>query len=259
MFVPPPVSATETAGATGAAPSAATHHIAGDIDSNNRVGDGSTSDGGTEAKTTPKDGVDGLAPNPLFTSNRLSPLCMDPGRVTLYRSLGFIVGLAVRTGVTLPLSHLSPKWWMLVSNDVSPSVEHASAVGGECSSRATRKAAGLTRSRSACPDVTNASNLTQERPPQSTVDGVLKLFSRLEEAGLEKEEIDEILADARFVAPLSNGHVTELLPGGEDCGECTFCITPHTFYCIVLPHTKIINIPQYIYCYYLYIEVVIGV
>lgn len=131
---------------------------------------------------------------------------MDPGRVALYRSFGFIVGLAVRTGVTMSLSHLSPKWWMLVSNDVSSSEDNAAAVGGGRASRATSKAAV-------------SSNLTQETPPQSAIDGVLTSFSRLEEAGLGKEEIDEILVDARFVAPLSNGHVTELLPGGEDRGQ----------------------------------------
>lgn len=230
MFVPPPASIpAETGGATGVAPPAATRPVAANIDTNNisnRVSESSTADEGVETNAPPKENnVDGWGPNPLFTSNRLSPLCMDPGRVTLYRSFGFIVGLAVRTGVTLPLSHLSPKWWMLVSNDVSSSVQNASATRGECSPQATTsKVAGVTKSRPICADAADSPNLSQETaPPQSAIDEVLMSFSRLEEAGLEKEEIDEILADARFVAPLSNGHVTELIPGGEDSGQKNLC------------------------------------
>lgn len=222
MFVPPPASATEMTGATGVEPPAATHHVAANTDSNNintRVSDGSTADEGIEAKAPPKENVNGWGPNPLFAYNGLSPLCMDPGRVTLYRSFGFIVGLAVRTGVPMPLSHLSPKWWMLVSNDVCSPVRNTSAMRGEGSSRATNKIAGVTISRPICADATSSSNLLRETAPQSAIDEVLTSFTRLEQAGVEKEEIDEILADARFVGPLSSGHVMELIPGGEDCGQ----------------------------------------
>ncbi|CAM9095192.1 unnamed protein product, partial [Hapterophycus canaliculatus] len=138
-------------------------------------------------------------PNPLFASNGAF---MDPGRLSLYRSFGHIAGLAVRTGVPLPLSHLSPRWWMLVSGDGS----HVSG--------ATSKAAAYGRSRSVCSDEVVPSDATNGPPPSHPVDDVLMKLSRLEEAGLKKDELNKMLEDARFVAPLSNGLVAELLPGG---------------------------------------------
>lgn len=156
-------------------------------------------------------------PNPLFASDGMT---MDPGRVSLYRSFGYITGLAVRTGVPLPLSHISSRWWMLVSgDDVSSSANNFAAAGGGHASGATSKAAARGRSRSVRANEGIPSDATQVPPPLCAIDEVLMKLSRLEEAGLKKEELDELLADARFVSPLSNGLMAELLPGGEDCGR----------------------------------------
>ncbi|CAM9328498.1 unnamed protein product, partial [Scytosiphon promiscuus] len=150
-------------------------------------------------------------PNPLFASNGVA---VDPGRLSLYRSLGFIAGIAVRTGVPLPLSHLSPRWWMLVSSDASSSPESPTAVGGGPASGTKTKADARGRSRSVHPDGSMPSDAAKDHLPFCTVDEVLTKLSRLEEAGIKKKELDEVLADARFVAPLSNGLVAELQPGG---------------------------------------------
>lgn len=155
------------------------------------------------ANTPPRDHVPDTVPNPFFTSRGLSPVCMDPERVSLYRSFGFIVGLAVRTGVPLPLSNLSSQWWMLVSND-------------ECPSAVTENAPGVTRMDADSPRTAFCSNATKEAPKKSPIDGVLSALRRLEEAGLKQEEMDEVLADARFVAPLSCGNSTDLVRGGEN-------------------------------------------
>ncbi|CAM9356733.1 unnamed protein product [Ectocarpus sp. 12 AP-2014] len=156
------------------------------------------------ANTLPRDHVRDTVPNPYFTSRGLSPVCMDPERVSLYRSFGFIVGVAVRTGVPLPLSHLSSQWWMLVSN-------------GECPSAVTESAPGVTRTLAdSSGTVLLRSNATKEAPPQYKIDGVLSALSHLVEAGLKQEEMDEVLADARFVAPLSSGNSAELVRGGLD-------------------------------------------
>ncbi len=179
-------------------------------------------DHGIGAEIPTKDKVNGLIPNPQFTSNGSSPICMDPGRVMLYRSLGHISGLAVRTGVPLPLSHLSAKWWMHVSHSVRSSVRSSSAVESDRASRATSEATGDTRSRFVSPSATLSPanpSLNEETPLPPAIDGVFASLERLGEAGLAREEVDEILADARFVAPLPNGQVAELLPGGENHGR----------------------------------------
>lgn len=174
---------------------------------------------GIGSKIPTKEIFDGLAPNPHFTSNGSLPVCMDPGRVMLYRSLGHISGLAVRTGVPLPLSHLSEKWWMLVSNSVcSLVVGGSSAVESDRASRATSLATADARSQFVSPSVTLSPtnpNLNEEASLPSAKDGVFASLQRLEEAGLAREEVSQILADARFVAPLPNGQIAELLPGGE--------------------------------------------
>ena len=198
----------ETGGSPAAASPAAHDPVAAGIEIKNWIGEGHGADQGADLDVAPKeDCVEGLVPNPLFTSKGLSPVCMDPGRVALYRSLGFVVGLAVRTRVPLPLSHLSPKWWMLVSDGAS-SFDEPSATRG--------KTSGLTTvSSSVCPEEASASYRSNETPVYPAIDGVFASLGRLAEAGLAKEEIEEILTDAKFVAPSSNGQVTELLPGGE--------------------------------------------
>eukprot|EP00752_Nemacystus_decipiens_P011018 g9791.t1 len=111
----PPIAmfvSADTGGATAAATPTAPDPVAAGIEINNGAGEGRGADlGGTNVDVATKEFcVEGLVPNPLFTSKGMSPVCMDPERVALYRSLGIIVGLAVRSGVPLPLSHLSPKW-----------------------------------------------------------------------------------------------------------------------------------------------------
>lgn len=197
---------TAVKGNTMAAASPATPEpVAARIEARHRVGDDRSADCGTDVEAATKANcVEAVVPNPLFTSKGMSPVCTDPGRVSLYRSLGFIVGLAVRTGVPMPLSHLSPKWWMLVSDSAS-SFEESRAV----------EAPGLTTSRSVCPEEASSSSLLNGTSLHPAIDEVFTSLGRLAEAGLAKEEIEEILTDAKFVAPLPNGQVTELQPGGE--------------------------------------------
>lgn len=157
------------------------------------------------------------APNPHFVSNGL---VIDPGRISLYFSFGYIAGLAVRTGVPLPLAHLSPKWWTLVANhdDGCSSVDQYAAVGACNAPGAKNKSVEGTRSRSGRPEVVGC-DAAKHLPPSSAVEEVLTKLGTLEEIVTKKGEVDELLADARFVAPLSNGEVAELLPGGEDMGK----------------------------------------
>lgn len=221
MFVRPPTPAEKTTDATSAAVSAAPDPSGVKPESNNAVGEGRTCTiRGLGAEIATKGKVGGLIPNPHFTSTGASPVCMDPGRLMLYRSLGYLSGLAVRTGVPLPLSNLSPKWWMLVSKNTSCSSLDSSSAAENChSSRVSNKAT----SRFACPSVTASSaspNLNEETTPSSAIEEVFASLGRLEEAGVAQQEIDEILADARFVAPLPNGQVAELLPGGETTCGC---------------------------------------
>lgn len=197
----------ETGGATAAASPVAHDPVGAGIEIKNRVGEGRGADQGADVDVALNEYcVEGLVPNPLFTSKGMSPVCMDAGRVALYRALGFIVGIAVRTGVALPLSHLSPKWWMLVSDGAS-SFDEPAAVRG--------KTSGLTTSSSVCPVEASPSSLSNGTPLHPAIDGVFTSLGRLAEAGLAKEQIEEILIGAKFVAPLSSGQVTELLPGGE--------------------------------------------
>lgn len=197
----------ETGGATDSASPVAHDPVAAGIDIKISADEDRSVDHGTDVEIATKEcRVEALVPNPLFTSKGMSPMCMDPGRLALYRSFGFIVGLAVRTGVPLPLSHLSPKWWMLVSDSAS-SLDETAAVRS--------KGVGLTRSRPVCSEEASSSALSHGTPLYpAIIDGVLTSLGRLAEANLAKEEIQEILTDATFVAPLSNGQVTELLPGG---------------------------------------------
>lgn len=186
--------------------------------------------GGGQATTmSPLD--EGAVPDPTFTSNTAGSapaVCMDPIRLEYYRSFGFVVGLAVRTGVApLPLPRLAPRWWMLVAED-------------EISARGGLEGSGTPAhvSQAACkPDATKRSEVSEgwgasssrlpradqrSAPSGSTaVDVVLATLRRLQEGGAavvtrqQQQRLDEILADARFVGPLSNGQVVELLPGGE--------------------------------------------
>ncbi|CAN0151953.1 unnamed protein product [Ectocarpus sp. 13 AM-2016] len=87
---------------------------------------------------------------------------------------------------------------------------------GECPSAVTENAPGVTRTLANSPGTVLRSNATKEAPPQCKIDGVLSALSDLEEAGLKQEEMDEVLADARFVAPLSSGNSAELVRGGLD-------------------------------------------
>lgn len=200
----------ETSGATIAASPAAPDPVAAAIEVKDRVGESRSAGHGTDIEVaTKEDCVEGLVPNPLFTSKGLSPVCMDPGRVALYRSLGFIVGLAVRTGVPLPL-HLSPKWWMLVSDSASSFDEPAAA---------RDKAPEITTSRSVCPEKASSSGFSRGTSLHPSMDKVFTSLGRLAEAGLATEEIEAVLADAKFVAPLPNGQVTELLSGGEGSSQ----------------------------------------
>lgn len=158
---------------------------------------------------------DGVVPDPLFTSNREShAICMDPIRLEYYRSLGFFAGLAVRTRVPLPLPRLAPRWWMLVAEE-----ENASAGPLSNEVTATAQVAMATPKRSGPSEIRAASSTFSAEGSKctpSTVDGVLAALSQLREGGTApRERLDKILADARFVGPLSNGQVVELSPGGE--------------------------------------------
>lgn len=217
MFAPPPDPAVEKTGA----------------DDTAGEGGATTRDACAEASSVNY----GAAPDPFFSSDLQSPvMCMDPERVALYRSLGFIVGLAVRTGVPLPSFRLTAAWWMLVANESISTVddftarkEWATTRGGERGESKTSSVPGL---RPSSPDEALSADTARERSPHSVVARVLAAFDRLEEVGPAREELEELFADARFVAPLSNGHVVELLPGGENL-ETRRCLTSNT--CPYLP------------------------
>ena len=171
----------------------------------------------------------GATPDPLFVS-RSPNIYMDPARISLYRSLGLIVGLAVRTGVPLPSLRLSPAWWMLVANeasaltDVSATEEKKAALsmtdeeGKRTPGTASEaEAVDRRRSRPSCLDEAApiSDNVTDKRASISAIDGVLAALERIGGTGAGNEQLEKVLADARFVAPLSNGHMVELVPGGE--------------------------------------------
>lgn len=158
---------------------------------------------------------DGVVPDPLFIFNRELPtIYVDPTRLEYYHSLGFVAGLAVRSRVPLPLPRLAPRWWMLVAEE-----EHASAGSVSNDMAATARIVTATATRSGSSENRAASSSVSEesrRPTSSTVDGVLASLGRLQEGSTAlPERLYEILADARFVGPLSNRQIVELSPGGE--------------------------------------------
>lgn len=146
------------------------------------------------------------SPDPLFASSWQSPVVsLDRRRVAYYRSLGYIAGLAVRTGVALPSLHLTENWWILVANEES-FTEDSIGVGTEW---ATSNANGAGENAS-CADP------AKQGSPTSMVDDVLAALGRIEAAEPAHQGVlDEVLAEARFVAPLSNGEMCELVPGGK--------------------------------------------
>lgn len=200
--------------------------------------------GGAMARDAPDDKVPSagcscfVTPDPLFASNPRSPVIyMDPARVALYRSLGLVVGLAVRAGVPLPSLRLSPTWWMLVANEASALLMDAltvesntvgmstSAEGGERTPGGTAseaEAAEGGRPRPAGLDETapiSGAVANKGGASNSELDGVLAALERIGEAGAGKDKLEQVLADARFVAPLSSGQMVELVPGGERSQE----------------------------------------
>lgn len=204
------------------------------------------STGGAKAYSVPDNnfpsaaGCSGATPDPFFASSYRSPsIYMDPARVLCYRSLGLIVGLAVRTGVPLPSLRLSPTWWMLVTGETASLVDDVVATAGVkraepllaapegektpgvSSEAAAATAAGdVTRTRHDHSCLDEAGSVAKSasdtaRGSISALDGVLAALGRIRESGSGKDELEKVLADARFVAPLSNGQMVELLPGGE--------------------------------------------
>lgn len=201
--------------------------------------------GGAMARDAPDDKVPSagrscrVTPDPLFASNPRSPnIYMDPARVALYRSLGSVVGLAVRAGVPLPSLRLSPTWWMLVANEASallmdaPTAAEGNTVGTKMSAEGGKRTPGGTASEAEAAEGGRSRPLgLDETAPisgdvadkgeasNSELDGVLAALERIGEAGAGKDKLEQVLADARFVAPLSNGQMVELVPGGERSQE----------------------------------------
>lgn len=230
MFVPPPNSIAGST-STGAAPAPAAPTPTATAADNNTAATpkvAACEEGTVDTLRSSMPSMDcGAAPDPLFSSNLHVPsVHVDPGRVALYRSLGFIAGLAVRTDVPLPiLRTLTRRWWMLVAredNVVADLVEEDGARPAmSMGERVFGKAYGLLRMKAARPSsyTDGASSSPLGRYGSSgdgVVDRVLADLGRLGEAEPGSQEgVDELLADARFVVPLSNGQMVELLPGGK--------------------------------------------
>lgn len=170
-----------------------------------------------------------FAPDPLFTSDRHSPvLRMDSRRIALYRSLGLVVGLAVRTGVALPQLSFTETWWKLVANE--PGVIKSSGLDRWTKQPTVMASGRPLKSTSRAPDnalrplrsIEVASPLSVEDKSLPPLDRVLRALDRLfiGEEGPTKDTLEDFLADARFVAPLSNGMMAELVPGGESREQC---------------------------------------
>lgn len=180
----------------------------------------------------------GAVPDPLFASRRptSSALCMDTERVGLYRSLGIIAGLAVRTGVPMPFPRLAPRWWMLVAEEEEHEEKEEQEDEAEDAREEKKKARGerqeegntsgddvvAARTKSEQRWIMPSSSgtlLTAETPAVCAIEGVLGTLGKLSEEAAETGKLEkalgEVLIEARFVGPLSNGQVMELLPGGE--------------------------------------------
>lgn len=235
MFVST-VSAEDTAGAAAPTPGATLDARAASNANDKTRKCGAVARDAPDGKT-PSAGDGGATPDPLFASNPLSPnIYMDPGRVSLYRSLGLIVGLAVRAGVPLPSLRLSPMWWMLVANEAASAlmdvatadesmVRLSTTAEGSERTRGTEseaEAADGGKSRPSClgEAVSVSDDVTDKgKTSSSELDGVLAALERIREAAAGKDKLEEVLADARFVAPLSSGQMVELVPGGERSQE----------------------------------------
>lgn len=166
----------------------------------------------------------GVVPDPFFTSNQHCPaLHMDPIRLGYYRSFGFIVGLAVRTGVPLPVPRLAPRWWMHVAEEESTPrdanvVSRGEALDGIAAADDKVKTSGEKSQRPSEWERAPLNPPTEETSVASTIDVALAVLDRLGKTNTaSRETLDKILADARFVGPMSNGQVKELMPGGDAC------------------------------------------
>lgn len=228
MFVPPPHSVTEnTSAGVATAPAAPTSTTAADDNNAATPKVAACLEDKVDALRSPLSLMDcGAAPDPLFTSNlQFSSVHVDPERVALYRSLGFIAGLAVRTNVPLPiLRTLTPRWWMLVAreeNTVADCVEEDGArpavpIGNLVFSKAGELLRMKAPWSSSYTGGASSNPLAKDGATDSSVNRVLAALGRLGEVEPgSQEELDELLADARFVAPLSNGQMVELFPGGK--------------------------------------------
>lgn len=167
----------------------------------------------------------GAVPDPLFVSHWHSPpVSMDPRRIAWYHSLGFIAGLAVRTRVPFPLPKLDPIWWMLIANGNSLLDRDAA------SSRTSVPLTAVKGHQTTCGigKVSNEQNFPlpyfnkgdsclrgQEEAQSLTVDGVIEALDRLREDQTAQGALEKTITGAKFVAPLSNGNIKELMLGGK--------------------------------------------
>lgn len=168
----------------------------------------------------------GAVPDPLFVSHWHSPpVSMDPRRIGCYRSLGFIAGLAVRTRVPFPLPKLHPIWWMLIANgnnllDRDATSTRATvpwtAAKGQQTSCGMGKAPSELNIPSPCFGKGDFCLRGQVGTESLTMDGVIEALGHLGEGQTAQGALEETLTGARFVAPLSNGHVKELMLGGKN-------------------------------------------
>lgn len=172
----------------------------------------------------------GAFPDPFFVCDLQSPpsMCMDTGRVALYHSLGIIAGLAALTGVPLPL-RLTATWWMLVADEASSTTGEPVMVPDwgismplDASGRELRR--GETTSRPRSPhkilpcklsSMAAGNRSSMLLSPTLDVQRVHDSLGQLRtEAGWDEGPLDEVLQHAKFVAPLSNGYMAELVPEG---------------------------------------------
>jgi hypothetical protein len=108
-----------------------------------------------------------------------TPFCVDEGRLRLYRCLGQLMGVAIRTGVAFPLPLSDLVWRVLVGERAAP---------GEAGERGG------------------------DRDPDVAV--VWECLSSLPSLGLTPENAAQLMPDGlKCVAPLSNGRVVEVVEG----------------------------------------------
>jgi len=105
------------------------------------------------------------------------PISLDAPRLVRYRQLGQIMGLAIRSGVAFPIQ-VSALLWKLIASQ----------------------------------ELTREDLLEMDREAS----GVALCFRYVHDLGLNVENFNDLMAGVNFIAPLNNGDIVELVPGGRN-------------------------------------------